>query len=83
MGNEQDAQEAYLRAFRFFPGFRGGDVRAWLMKIVRNTFYTWLRACLDGEFFEGVSGLTYCRQHNVSEVQIDKWGELNVFEKVF
>ena len=46
--NEQDAedvaQEAYLRAFRFFPGFRGGDARAWLLKIVRNTCYTWLRA---------------------------------------
>lgn len=46
--NEQDAQdsvqEAYLRAFRFFPGFHGGDARAWLLKIVRNTCYTWLRA---------------------------------------
>jgi len=46
--NEQDAQdvvqEACLRAFRFFPGFRGGDARAWLMKIVRNTCYTWLQA---------------------------------------
>ena len=35
MRNEQDAQdvaqEAYLRAFRFFPSFRGGDARAWLM----------------------------------------------------
>ncbi len=47
MRNEQDAQdvaqEAYLRAFRFFPGFRGGDARAWLLKIVRNTCYTWLQ----------------------------------------
>jgi RNA polymerase sigma-70 factor (ECF subfamily) len=46
--NDQDAQdvaqEAYLRAFRFFPGFRGGDARAWLMKIVRNSCYTWLQA---------------------------------------
>jgi RNA polymerase sigma-70 factor (ECF subfamily) len=46
--NEQDAedvvQEAYLRAFRFFASFRGGDVRAWLLKIVRNTCYTWLHA---------------------------------------
>jgi RNA polymerase sigma factor (sigma-70 family) len=46
--NEHDAQdiaqEAYLRAFRFFPGFRGGDARAWLLKIVRNTSYTWLHA---------------------------------------
>jgi len=48
MRNEQDAhdvaQEACLRAFRFFPGFRGGDARAWLLKIVRNTCYTWLHA---------------------------------------
>src|ERR1700752_3490829 len=46
--NEQDAQdavqEACLRALRFFPTFRGGDSRAWLMKIVRNACYTWLRA---------------------------------------
>jgi RNA polymerase sigma factor (sigma-70 family) len=44
--NTQDAedvvQEAYLRAFRFFGGFHGGNVRAWLLKIVRNTCYTWL-----------------------------------------
>jgi len=43
--NEQDAQdvvqESYLRAFRFFGGYRGGSSRAWLLKIVRNTFYTW------------------------------------------
>jgi RNA polymerase sigma-70 factor (ECF subfamily) len=46
--NQQDAedvvQEACLRAVRFFPGFRGGDARAWLMKIVRNTCYTLLHA---------------------------------------
>jgi RNA polymerase sigma factor (sigma-70 family) len=46
--NQQDAQdavqEAYLRAFQFFDGFRGGDARAWLMKIVRNTCYTWLHS---------------------------------------
>lgn len=35
-------QEAYLRAFRFFGSFRGGDGRAWLLAIVRNTFYTWV-----------------------------------------
>jgi RNA polymerase sigma-70 factor (ECF subfamily) len=37
---EDAVQEACLRAFRFFPGFRGGDARAWLMKIVRNTCFT-------------------------------------------
>jgi RNA polymerase sigma factor (sigma-70 family) len=40
---EDIAQEAYLRAFRFFGGFRGGDSRAWLLRIVRNTCYTWFR----------------------------------------
>lgn len=42
--NEQDAedcvQEAYLRAYRAFPRFRGGDGKAWLMTIVRNVCYT-------------------------------------------
>jgi RNA polymerase sigma-70 factor, ECF subfamily len=39
---EDVAQEAMLRAFRFFSGFHGGDARAWLLQIVRNTCYTWL-----------------------------------------
>jgi RNA polymerase sigma-70 factor (ECF subfamily) len=36
-------QEAYLRALRFFGGFRGTDARPWLLTIVRNTCYTWMR----------------------------------------
>src|ERR1700675_3830703 len=39
---EDVAQEAILRALRFFRGFHGGDARAWLLQIVRNTCYTWL-----------------------------------------
>lgn len=39
---EDVAQEAVLRSYRFFPGFHGGDVRAWLLQIVRNSCYTWL-----------------------------------------
>ncbi len=39
---EDVAQEAMLRSYRFFPGFHGGDVRAWLLQIVRNCCYTWL-----------------------------------------
>ncbi|AMO94971.1 RNA polymerase sigma factor, sigma-70 family protein [Collimonas fungivorans] len=38
---EDVVQEAYLRAFKFFDGFHGDDSRAWLLTIVRNTFYTW------------------------------------------
>jgi RNA polymerase sigma-70 factor (ECF subfamily) len=39
---EEVVQEALLRACRFFPGFDGEDVRAWLLQIVRNTCYSWL-----------------------------------------
>jgi RNA polymerase sigma-70 factor (ECF subfamily) len=39
---EEVAQEALLRACRFFRGFHGGDARAWLLQIVRNTCYSWL-----------------------------------------
>ena len=33
-------QDAYLRAFRFFPTFRGDNARPWLLAIVRNCFYS-------------------------------------------
>lgn len=39
---EDVAQEAMLRAYRFFAGFRGGDARAWFLQIVRNACYSWL-----------------------------------------
>lgn len=35
-------QEASLRAWRHFDGFRGGNPRVWLLTIVRHTAYTWL-----------------------------------------
>jgi RNA polymerase sigma-70 factor, ECF subfamily len=34
------AQEAILRAFRGFDGFRGTDAKPWLLAIVRNCFFT-------------------------------------------
>jgi RNA polymerase sigma-70 factor, ECF subfamily len=46
---EDLAQEALLRAYRFFGGFRGGDARAWLLRIVRNVSYTWLEATRAAE----------------------------------
>jgi len=45
--NDQDAediaQEACLRAFKYWRSFSGRDCRSWLLKIVRNTFYSWFR----------------------------------------
>src|SRR5579871_1567710 len=46
-GNRADAedvvQEACLRAFRGIGGFSGGNGRAWVLAIVRNAAYDWLR----------------------------------------
>jgi RNA polymerase sigma factor (sigma-70 family) len=46
-GNRTDAedvvQDASLRAFRAIRAFAGGNPRAWLLSIVRNTAYSWLR----------------------------------------
>ena len=45
--NDDDAkdvvQESYLRALKFFRGFHGSEGRPWLLTIVRNTCYTWLK----------------------------------------
>lgn len=53
---EDAVQDAYLRALRHFGGFRGGDGRAWLLAIVRNSCHTLLRqrsrGALDTEFSE-------------------------------
>jgi RNA polymerase sigma-70 factor (ECF subfamily) len=46
-GNDHDAQEiaqeAYLRAIRSAGTFRGGDERSWLLSIVRNLSFDFLR----------------------------------------
>src|SRR6201998_2843739 len=54
--NDQDAedivQEAYLRAFRYYHQREGGDVRPWLLAIVRNVYYTWMRRNPAGRLVE-------------------------------
>ncbi len=46
-GNTADAedivQDAYLRGWRYFDSFRGGDMRVWLLAIVRTAFLTWMK----------------------------------------
>ncbi|HEX7438759.1 MAG TPA: sigma-70 family RNA polymerase sigma factor [Caldimonas sp.] len=45
--NDSDAedvvQDACLRAIRYLGGFRGDQPRPWLLQIVRNTCWSWLR----------------------------------------
>jgi len=46
LNNDQDAedivQEAFLRAYKYFTSYQGGNSRSWLLTIVRNSCYTWL-----------------------------------------
>ena len=79
---EDVAQEAMMRAFRFFNSFRGEDGRVWLLTIVRNTYLTWVRRQLpqqsSAEFDERLhtdieSALTpeseYLRQATAEQVR--------------
>ncbi len=54
--NQHDAedvvQEALLRAHRFFDSLRGSDPRPWLLAIVRNAAYTWLKKNRPAEMVE-------------------------------
>jgi RNA polymerase sigma factor (sigma-70 family) len=47
-------QEAFLRAYRGYDGYRGGAPRAWIFAIVRNCYHDWLidrrrKARLEGD----------------------------------
>ncbi|MGB8070102.1 MAG: sigma-70 family RNA polymerase sigma factor [Pseudolabrys sp.] len=46
-GNRTDAedvvQDASMRAFRAIRNYTGGSARSWVLSIVRNTAYSWLR----------------------------------------
>jgi RNA polymerase sigma-70 factor (ECF subfamily) len=66
--NDQDAedivQESYLRAYKYFSSYQGGDSRSWLLTIVRNTCYTWLHE-------NQAKGLTVDLDEEISSAEID------------
>ena len=69
--NPQDAedivQEACLRAVRFFGGYQEGNARAWLLRIVRNTAYTFLERKRPGELAQEFDETV----HTGDRVQLD------------
>ena len=73
---EDAVQEACLRAFRGFGGFRGQDGRAWLLTIVRNVCYTHLRQArrepVEVAFEESVHGAG----SDAAEINASDWKEL-------
>src|SRR5690349_13883398 len=74
--NDQDAedvvQEASLRAFKYFHSFHGDNCRTWLLAIVRNTCYTWMRRNRTPEFlapFDEETDRTECKAPNQETLQ--------------
>ena len=61
--NDHDAedvvQDAMLRAFKFFGGFRGGNSRSWLLSIVRNACLDWFEKNRKSEFFAAYDDETH------------------------
>ena len=68
INNDQDAedivQESFLRAYKYFSSYQGGNSRAWLLTIVRNTCYTWLHE-------NQAQGLTVDLDDELSSIELD------------
>ena len=78
--HDQDAQdivqEAYLRAFKGYHGFRGGNGRAWLLTIVRNTAYSWInKRSADQKL------VPYDEEKHAEIISFDQSARENVSEK--
>ena len=75
---EDVLQDAVIRAFRFFSGFGGENPRGWLLKVVRNTAYAFLRKNrereLDTEFDDKLHGdpETSGRSSETPEVSLER-----------
>lgn len=52
---EDVVQESMLRALRYVGGFRGTDIRPWLLAIVRNVSYAWLKSHRPAELLDDSS----------------------------
>jgi RNA polymerase sigma-70 factor, ECF subfamily len=71
--NDQDAedcvQDAYLRAYKAYPRFRGGDGKAWFMTIVRNVCYTAIKKLRSHETPEPFDEEIHCATDDVMKTE--------------
>jgi len=64
---EDLVQDAYLRALKAFGGFRSDNGRAWLLRIVRNTCYTWLQENRKHELTAAFDAETHVTEDSSSD----------------
>jgi RNA polymerase sigma-70 factor (ECF subfamily) len=64
---EDVVQEACLRAVRFIGGYREGDARAWLLRIVRNSAYSFLEKKRPAELAEEFDETLYVPESTEAE----------------
>jgi RNA polymerase sigma factor (sigma-70 family) len=53
---EDLVQDAYLKAYRGFSAYRGGDAKAWLFAILRTGFISWTRTQRSWSAMAGAEG---------------------------
>ena len=63
------AHDAVLRALEYLDGFKGDRIRPWLLAIVRNTFYTWLKKNWPVEMVESLEEETHGVPEEVADPQ--------------
>jgi RNA polymerase sigma-70 factor (ECF subfamily) len=73
---EDAVQDAFLRAYRAFDRFRGGDGRAWLLTIVRNVCYSRLRSAHQQAHPEVFSDELHGLTEDPGETRAVAWREL-------
>lgn len=76
---EDVVQEAMVRALTYFPSFRGGSSRAWILQIVRNTAYGALKA-RRGERMTGHAGFDEAVVEEIADPTDDPEKSLIMFD---
>jgi RNA polymerase sigma-70 factor, ECF subfamily len=74
---EDAVQDAFLRAYRSFDHFRGGDGRAWLLTIVRNVCYSRLRTARQFATAEMFDENAHGSTDDPAEANAIAWREIN------
>jgi RNA polymerase sigma factor (sigma-70 family) len=66
---EDVAHDAVLRALEYLDGFKGDRIRPWILTIVRNTFYTWLKKERPVELAESFEEETHGTPNEAADPQ--------------